>query len=145
MHSSDTLVVQNESSREQLSRQQPLPMPCGTTQTGLQQYLRVLRKERWIAAGCIAACLFLSLIVSLRTTRMFEARSRLAILKDTPPDLGLKDSIADSGEDWDYTVTLDTQSAILKSDALALQVVRELRLNQQPWFFKAPQQKSPLP
>lgn len=137
MHSSDTLVVQNESSGQQhLSQRQPPPARSGTSPTGLQQYLRVLRKERWIVAGCIAGCVFLALILSLRATPMFEARSRLAILKDTPPDLGLKDVPADSGEDWDYTVTLDTQSAILKSDALALQVSRELRLNQNPWFLK---------
>jgi capsular exopolysaccharide synthesis family protein len=76
------------------------------------------------------------LLLSLRAMRLYEARSRIAILKDSPSSLSLKEGENSPGEDWDYTVALDTQSGILRSEALALQVIRELRLSEHPVYSK---------
>ncbi|MGA9807506.1 MAG: polysaccharide biosynthesis tyrosine autokinase, partial [Candidatus Sulfotelmatobacter sp.] len=55
--------------------------------------------------------------------------------------LGFKDTEG-SAPDYDYEVTLETQAAILRSDALAMKVIEAMRLDQNPQFAGVTRQQA---
>jgi capsular exopolysaccharide synthesis family protein len=73
-------------------------------------------------------------IVSFRMRPQYVASSQIAIYREASEDLGLHGSKAGVWDDWDSNIDLDTQVKILYSDALALQVIRELQLDKDPNF-----------
>jgi succinoglycan biosynthesis transport protein ExoP len=98
-------------------------------------YWRILNKRKWTIIATFAIILTLSIIATLRTTRLYEATSRIAIYPENSNVLGLKDlENGTSGEDWDYNVALETQLSILRSDALALRVIENEHLDSNPRF-----------
>jgi succinoglycan biosynthesis transport protein ExoP len=98
-------------------------------------YWRILNKRKWTIIATFAIILTLSIIATLRTTRLYEATSRIAIYPENSNVLGLKDlENGTSGEDWDYNVALETQLSILRSDALALRVIENEHLDTNPRF-----------
>lgn len=90
----------------------------------------ILRRRRWIylwtlimlaAAGLV--CIFM--------TPQFKAQSKLEILKQDTSSLSLRPDGASSdgnSDPLDFNMTLQTQLAVLNSDALAWQVMKELKL-----------------
>jgi uncharacterized protein involved in exopolysaccharide biosynthesis len=81
-------------------------------------------------------------ISTLRSTPIYEAAGSIAINKMDPVTFSLKDS-ASSIDYYDPT-DMDTEVRILKSDLLALQVVRQLNLDKQPAFGGKPTSSSSL-
>jgi len=82
----------------------------------------------------------------MKQTRLYEAVSQLAIFPENLNALGLKDGDGGSpGEDWDYNVTLETQTAILRSDALALKVIETMHLDKDPRFVGSTAASQPNP
>ena len=73
------------------------------------------------------------LIATLRTTPIYEAVGSIAINKMDPVMFNFKDS-ASGGFDYYDPTDLDTEVRILRSDLLALQVIKELNLDKQPGF-----------
>ncbi len=71
-------------------------------------------------------------ISTLRSTPIYEAVGSIAINKMDPVTFNLKDS--SGGVDYYDPTDLDTEVRILKSDLLALQVIRQLNLDRQPEF-----------
>jgi polysaccharide biosynthesis transport protein len=74
-----------------------------------------------------------SLIATLRTTPIYDATGSIAINKPDPILQGLRDA-TNSGADYYDPTDLDTEVRILRSDLLALQVIRQLNLDQLPEF-----------
>src|SRR6476469_6027347 len=110
--------------------------PLANEQTSVLHYLRLLQKRKWVVLATLIIVFAISVIATLRMTRLYEANSKVAIFPETPNVLGLKDSEGSyygSGED-DTDTALETQVAILRSDALALKVIQSMHLDQNPSF-----------
>lgn len=95
----------------------------------LREYVRVLIKSKWVVVASVALIVGVVTISTLRSTPIYEAVGSIAINKMDPVTLNLKDS--PSFDYYDPTDS-DTEVRILKSDLLALQVIRQLNLDQQP-------------
>jgi len=93
----------------------------------LREYLRVLIKRKWVILGSFLLLVGVVTISTLRSTPIYDAVGSIAINKVDPVMFNLKDS-AGSGDYYDPT-DLDTEVRILKSDLLALQVIRQLNLD----------------
>jgi uncharacterized protein involved in exopolysaccharide biosynthesis len=102
----------------------------------LLHYWRILKKRRWTVAATLGIIFTLSVITTLNTTRLYQATSKVAIFPETPNVLGFKDQ-ENSSPDYQYDVTLETQAAILRSDALAMKVIEAMHLDQNPTFAGA--------
>src|ERR1039458_4710459 len=107
----------------------------------LLHYWRILRKRRWAVVASLAIVFALSVIATLKTTRLFRSTSKIAIFPETPNALGLK-GVEDSSTDYQYEVALETQAAILRSDALAMKVIEAMHLDQDPKFTGATSTKA---
>ena len=102
----------------------------------LLHYWRTLKKRRWTVAATFGIIFALSVIATLNTTRLYQATSKVAIFPENPNVLGFKDQ-ENSSPDYQYDVTLETQAAILRSDALAMKVIEAMHLDQNPTFAGA--------
>src|ERR1022692_798993 len=94
----------------------------------LLHYWRILKKRRWAIAATAAIVFALSVITTLRATRLYQATSKIAIFPETPNALGLK-GVEDSSADYQPDVALETQAAILRSDVLAMKVIEAVHLD----------------
>ena len=99
----------------------------------LLEYVTVLRKRGWSILATTIVVLTLSTISALRAVPLYVATGRIAINRETPVNLGFKDSEA-FAEDFDSAVTLETQVRILQSRALAAEVVTSMRAQNNPLF-----------
>ncbi len=98
----------------------------------VREYLRILVKHKWAILSCIVLIFGAVLIATLRSTPIYEAVGSIAINKPDPV-LNFRDS-NNAGMDYYDPTDLDTEVRILRSDLLALQVIRQLNLDQQPQF-----------
>ena len=98
----------------------------------LREYVRVLIKSKWVVIASVALVVGVVTISTLRTTPIYEAVGSIAINKMDPVTFNLKDS--SSSVDYYDPADMDTEVRILKSDLLALQVIRQLNLDKQPEF-----------
>src|SRR5207244_3501233 len=97
----------------------------------LREYLRVLIKRKWVVISSVLIIFGVVATATMRTTRIYEAGS-IAINKTDPALLNLKES-ANGAIDYDPS-DLDTEVSILRSDLLALQVIKQLNLDKRPAF-----------
>jgi polysaccharide biosynthesis transport protein len=98
----------------------------------LREYVRVLIKSKWVVITSVVLVVGVVAISTLRSTPIYEAVGSIAINKMDPVTFNLKDS--SGGADYYDPTDLDTEVRILKSDLLALQVIRQLNLDRQPEF-----------
>ena len=110
-------------------------------QSPLLHYWRILKKRRWTILATLAIVFALAVIATLKTTRLYQATSKVAIFPENPNVLGFKD-LENGSPDYDYEVTLETQAAILRSDALAMKVIEAMHLDQNPKFTAATRQQA---
>jgi succinoglycan biosynthesis transport protein ExoP len=101
-------------------------------------YWQILRKRKWAILATFAIVFALSAIATLKATRLYQATSKVAIFPENPNVLGFKD-MENNSPDFEYEATLETQVAILRSDALALKVIEAMRLYQDPRFTEVKQ------
>ena len=94
----------------------------------LRDYFRILMKRKWVALITLAVIFGAVTIATLRSTRFYEAVGSIAINKSDPVPINFKDSAGPSEDYYDPT-DLDTEIRILRSDLLALQVIRQLNLD----------------
>jgi len=134
------MQIGNQSLREmgppslQISRNIAALHPTMASQDSiLREYLRVLIKRKWVVLGTLAAIFGASLIATLRITPIYDAVGSIAINKPDPMLQNLRDSGNYSTDYYDPT-DLDTEVRILHSDLLALQVIKQLNLDQMPEF-----------
>jgi capsular exopolysaccharide synthesis family protein len=118
-----------------------LPYPyLAEEESPLLHYWRILKKRRWTVLATLGIIFSLTVIATLNATRLYQATSKVAIFLETPNVLGFKDA-GNGAPDFDYESTLETQAAILRSDALAMKVIEGMRLDRNPKFTSAsPQQ-----
>ena len=93
----------------------------------LHEYLRILRKRKWVVVSSLVLIVGVVAISTLRSTPIYDAVGSIAINKMDPLVFNLKDSTGGTADYYDPT-DLDTEVRILKSDLLALQVIRQLGL-----------------
>jgi len=134
------MQIGNQSLREmgppslQISRNIAALHPTMASQDSiLREYLRVLIKRKWVVLGTLAAIFGASLIATLRITPIYDAVGSIAINKPDPMLQNLRDSGNYITDYYDPT-DLDTEVRILHSDLLALQVIKQLNLDQMPEF-----------
>src|ERR1700723_1799582 len=111
-------------------------------QNSILHYWQILRKRKWVALATFAIVFALSVIATLNATRLYQATSKVAIFPENPNALGFKDAET-SNPDFDYEATLETQAAILRSDALAMKVIEAMHLDQDPNFTGATRPQAP--
>ena len=114
-------------------------------QNSMLHYWQILRKRKWAVLATFVIVFALSVIKTLKETPLYQATSKVAIFPENPNVLGFRD--ADNVlPDFDYEATLETQVAILRSDFLALKVIRAMHLDQDPTFTGArrPQTEDPM-
>ncbi|MFI5089777.1 MAG: GumC family protein [Terriglobales bacterium] len=108
-----------------------------TLEPSLLEYWRLLLKRKWTIVSCVVVITVLVAIHSFRATKLYDAVGRIAINHQSDT-LGLKGTVGGGYDEEDYIVNLDTQAKILESDGIALQVIKNLRLDQDPRFTGAP-------
>src|SRR6266446_3177211 len=135
------LVPHNEGFREiQSAQPTELIKPVGpglytvlpSQESALREYLRVLLKRKWIIIACVVGIFAVVAIASLRQTPVFDAVGRIAVNKADSNLITFKDSVPVM--DYYDPTDLDTEVRILHSDLLALQVIKQLNLDQMPEF-----------
>jgi len=99
--------------------------------SALREYLRVLIKRKWLVFSCLAIIFGVVALATMRSTRIYDAFGSIAINKTDPAILNFKESTNGSGSDYYDPTDLDTEVRILKSDLLALQVIKQLNLDKQ--------------
>jgi exopolysaccharide transport family protein len=99
----------------------------------LREYFRVLIKRKWLVLSTVAVIFGVVTIATLRKTPIYDASGSIAINKTDPTLLNLKET-SNGGEDYYDPADLDTEARILKSDLLALQVIKQLNLDKRPEF-----------
>jgi polysaccharide biosynthesis transport protein len=114
-------------------------------QNSILHYWQILRKRKWAVLATFVIVFALSVIRTLKETPLYQATSKIAIFPENPNVLGFKD-VDNNLPDFDYEATLETQVAILRSDALALKVIKGMHLDQDPTFTRAtrPQAEDPM-
>ncbi|MGB8888949.1 MAG: polysaccharide biosynthesis tyrosine autokinase [Candidatus Korobacteraceae bacterium] len=126
----------------QLERPPVVPLLTGSTPhlrtepTFLDYWGTVVRHRAIILITVLAGVILVALI-SFRMTKLYSATGRITINRENADVLGFKDSAANTLEDYDYNVALDTQVQVLQSDTLATDVIRKLRLDVNPKFAGA--------
>src|SRR5258708_2096274 len=117
-----------------LEKSHHIPYPyLAEEESPLLHYWRILKKRRGTVLATVGIIFFLTVIGTLNATRLYQATSKVAIFPETPNVLGFKDA-GNSSPDFDYESTLETQAAILRSDALAMKVIEAMRLDRNPKF-----------
>jgi capsular exopolysaccharide synthesis family protein len=117
----------------QLGRQLALMQNAHAAQDSiLRDYFRVLMKRIWVVLGTLAVVFGATLIATLRTTPIYDAVGSIAINKPDPMLSNLRDG--NNSVDYYDPTDLDTEVRILRSDLLALQVIKELNLDKLPEF-----------
>jgi len=100
--------------------------------SALREYLRVLIKRKWLVASCVVIIFGVVALATMRSTRIYDAFGSIAINKTDPAIQSLKDPGAGASVDYYDPTDLDTEVRILKSDLLALQVIKQLNLDKNP-------------
>jgi capsular exopolysaccharide synthesis family protein len=111
----------------------------GHEESPILYYLRFLRKHRWCILATLAIVFTISVVSTLRTTPLYQASSKVAISPENPDILGFK-NYGDDTSAYDFDEDLETEAAILRSDALAAKAISAIRLDQDPRFSRS---KSP--
>ena len=102
-------------------------------QSAVLYYWQILRKRRWYVLGTLAAVLGISAIISLASTRIYQASSKLAIFPESASPVDFKDAGTGTSA-GDNDLALQTQASILLSDTLALKAIDTMHLDRDPRF-----------
>src|SRR5205814_1010804 len=100
----------------------------------LREYLRILIKRKWVVLASVAAIFTVIAIATLRSTPIYDASGSIAINKLDPAMMSFKDASGNGGVDYYDPTDLDTEVRILRSDLLALQVIKQLNLDKRAEF-----------
>jgi len=116
----------------QLGRQLAIMQSASTQDSILREYLRIFIKRIWVILGTMFVIFGATLIATLRSTPIYDAVGSIAINKPDPMLANLRES--NGSEEYYDPTDLDTEVRILRSDLLALQVIKELNLDKLPEF-----------
>jgi len=102
-------------------------------QSAVLHYCQILRKRRWYMLSALALIFGVSVVISLTSTRIYEASSKIAIFPESASAIGLKDP-ENGASAADNDLALLTQASILLSDTLALKAIETMHLDRDPRF-----------
>lgn len=102
-------------------------------QAALVEYWRIAVRWKWYVAACIAGALVIGLLVSLLSTPLYTATSRIEIAREGNKIVNV-DSVSPESSEIDQEF-YQTQYGLLESEALANAVVGALRVQDDPAFF----------
>jgi capsular exopolysaccharide synthesis family protein len=106
-----------------------LPAP----ESMLRDYIRILLKRRWVVLGTLAAVFAIVTVATLRSTRIYDAGGSIAINKTDSSMMNFGNSQNGAPGYYD-TSDVDTEVRVLQSDLLALDVIKQLGLDQRKEF-----------
>lgn len=100
----------------------------------IRQYLRIAQRWRYVILGVTAACVILGLVVTLLMTPKFTATTSIEILREANQVTNFQGVERETGvADQEF---YQTQYSLLASKSLAERVATQLRLVDNPEFFK---------
>ncbi len=100
----------------------------------LWDYWPILLRYKWMILAVVLVSLAMGTVIALSTTPIFEAVGRIVINREGADAAGLKSAEASADSDDDYMVSVDTQTHVLQSDAIAKLVISKLSLDSNPAF-----------
>ncbi len=100
----------------------------------LRQYLRVALRWRYVIGGVVVGCILLGLIATLLTTPKYTATATVEIARESSKVTDFQ-GVEREGSTLDQEF-YQTQYGLLKSRALSERVASQLRLVDDPKFFK---------
>src|SRR5712671_1827021 len=104
-------------------------------QNAIREYWSILLKRKMVVIAPVLILVTLAAISSVRAKPIYDALGRVSIHREGGGFSAFKEGSLDmSQEDYDPTLALETQTRVLESDSLALQVVNKLRLDKNPAF-----------
>jgi len=110
----------------------------------LLDYLRILRKHRWLILTFLLTVVTLVAIATFKMKPVYQATARLEIDRDAPVIAPFQG--ADSDDIYeDLENYIETQSKILQSDTLALKTIRSTGLAESPAFGGTPNSDTQIP
>jgi succinoglycan biosynthesis transport protein ExoP len=95
----------------------------------------IIRKRKWVIAGCLGVSLTLAAVYCIKSPRRYEATARVVVNPDTVNPLGMAGDEANRVAD--PALMQETQVRIMQSDTVAWDVIRQLRLDKNPNFLPA--------
>lgn len=107
-------------------------------QSTISDYWLTVMKRKWVVVAFFLISTTLITIATFRITPLYEAKASLLVGHEISNPLGFKTDTTDSvqSDDSDYTVALDTEARVLQSDDLTWQVIRSLKLTDNPVFLR---------
>src|SRR5580658_5456079 len=128
-------------SREIVVRAAPITSPShidlSKRELTIRDFWNILVSRKGMVYGVAALCVGATILYCVFATRLYRAVGEVQVQKETADALGLDNMIgsAEGASDaLDGNITLQTQAQVLQSDSLALQVVKELDLEQNEDF-----------
>jgi polysaccharide biosynthesis transport protein len=115
------------------------PMEASTNdleyrEINLRDYWRILVKRRLLVISFFLAVIMVTALVSLTSTRIYQARCQILIERSNPNILGPQEMFA---ADYTSAEFYQTQSKILESRSLAKSVIQKLNLTANPEFVSS--------
>lgn len=106
----------------------------------LADLLTVLRRRRRYVFVAMAALLLLAMCYCIVVTPRFEALGEIEVQRESPAAFGLETSVTGDaapvmGDSLDFSLTLETEARILRSNTLALGVIKDLGLETTHEYF----------
>lgn len=112
------------------------------TDVSLHDLVRTLRRRRNIIVAIALSCVVASVLVCVLKTRRYSSSSIIELQKSVGGSLGLESMMSGAGggssDSLDVDLDLMTQVNILQSDTLALNVIKDLHLENNPDFHGRP-------
>lgn len=103
----------------------------GALTTNFRAYWKIIQKRRWTIASMFAVVFTIVLIATVKQKPIYEAKGLVEIERANPNIVSVQELFQLSNITDNY---LETQYKILQSDSLARDVIRQLRLDQNPEF-----------
>lgn len=100
----------------------------------LSDYWHILLKRKWIVAVSVVVVFITTALISLHTTPIYEAVTRITISPPTSNPLNFKDNNNTTEIIEDPQAGINTQVKILQSDTMAELVIRKLNLDTRVHF-----------
>src|SRR2546425_507123 len=100
----------------------------------LRHYWHVILERRWLVIAAYCSVFALCLIYLFKSTRMYQATTRIQIDRESDNVLNIKDVFSVDGREQDY---LQTQYKNLQSRTLIESVISKLKLDKDPRYAKS--------
>jgi polysaccharide biosynthesis transport protein len=114
----------------------PVPMMPGRKEMTVQDLWGIMSRRRGIILGVLLLTIAAAATVFATATRLYSASAEIQVQKESADALSMDTMMGaePTSDAVESSVNLQTQAQILQSDSLALQVIKELNLENSPDF-----------